>query len=747
MPTEDLPNMPDPLERGNPAPLPGKLRLPSRKSQLSGSTSVPPLRLSATPTALGLLAALKRRWLLATTLAVVLAGAVSTAIWTWMPPAKATARTVAQIQGASWLWKEASQSSTSDPRTHIALIKSRRVLTSTLKQPKVAALNCIKSNLEPIEWLEREVQADFSAAPDLLRISISGDNASELVTLVNEIRDAYKREVVDKDRIDANARLVWLGQQREQYESQSRQSKNLQRELEKSTPKDTSTRNMLQGFAQQQLSYFEREIIQVQSEIRRLTADLTVQKNLEKAPADGVVSSRIVEDFLERDDEYLKAQGKVRKTRKDIDDFLRAAVRGEKEPKVAALREQLKLDEAGVVKLHEQLVPIYEDLIRKRRGFDYALNTQQTEARLNVLREDERALNELLEKQRQRLQDMTNDVVRLEDLREDLSAQEKFAKRIADEEESLKLALKVPERFLVIEDGVVTRPSEAKRLLMAVGMGSLGSIGLVCLGIALWEFRAGRVTTAEEVSEELGLNLVGTIPDAAQSYPRRGRKKDDETNSALAEAVDATRTMLIRAAKTESLQVVMITSAQSGEGKTLLSTHLAASMAQIGHKTLLIDCDLRNPIAHQVLGLELDPGLCELLVGDAEVDDVVRRTPIDQLWMITAGHWDSRATRALAQDATRELLNNLREQFEFIIIDTSPILPVVDPLLIGQHVDGAIISVLRDVSRMARVYAAHQKLVTGGIRVLGAVVNGVRNEMYAGKYGYKYASRTPSKKS
>jgi Mrp family chromosome partitioning ATPase len=93
----------------------------------------------------------------------------------------------------------------------------------------------------------------------------------------------------------------------------------------------------------------------------------------------------------------------------------------------------------------------------------------------------------------------------------------------------------------------------------------------------------------------------------------------------------------------------------------------------------------------------------------------------------------------LAQDATAALLRELRNQYDFVIVDTSPVLPVVDPLLIGQHVDGALISVMRDVSRMPNVYAAHQRLTAGGVRVLGAVVNGVRNELYGSTYSYGYA--------
>jgi capsular exopolysaccharide synthesis family protein len=187
--------------------------------------------------------------------------------------------------------------------------------------------------------------------------------------------------------------------------------------------------------------------------------------------------------------------------------------------------------------------------------------------------------------------------------------------------------------------------------------------------------------------------------------------------------------------------MVMVTSAQSGEGKTSLATHLAASLAQIGRRTLLVDADLRHPIAHEVFGLAPAPGLCEVLRGDVRPEEVIQPTPVDGLAMIPAGRWDSWATRALAQEATAALLREWRNQYDFVIVDTSPVLPVVDPLLIGQHVDGALISVMRDVSRMPNVYAAYQRLAAGGVRVLGAVVNGVRNELYGSAYSYGYAPR------
>jgi capsular exopolysaccharide synthesis family protein len=181
----------------------------------------------------------------------------------------------------------------------------------------------------------------------------------------------------------------------------------------------------------------------------------------------------------------------------------------------------------------------------------------------------------------------------------------------------------------------------------------------------------------------------------------------------------------------------MVTSAHSGEGKTTLATQLAASLAQVGYRTLLIDADLRSPIAHTVFELPAAPGFCELLRGEADLPTVTRNTPVDRLAMIPAGRWDSQATRALAQEPLGRTLASLQEQYDFIIIDSSPVLPVVDPLLIGQRVDGTILSVLRNVSRMPSVYAAHRRLTLGGVKVIGAVINGVRGELYGAAYPYR----------
>jgi capsular exopolysaccharide synthesis family protein len=199
--------------------------------------------------------------------------------------------------------------------------------------------------------------------------------------------------------------------------------------------------------------------------------------------------------------------------------------------------------------------------------------------------------------------------------------------------------------------------------------------------------------------------------------------------------------MLLHEARAHSVRVVMVTSAVSGEGKTSLACHLAVSMARAGHNALLVDGDLRNPGADRHFGLTPGPGLSELLRGEIDLATAVRPTPTGGAWIMTAGKCDLRAIQCLGADAMRSLFEQLRQQFDFVVVDSSPVLTVADPLLIGQHVDGVIFSVLCDVSRMPRMAAAQHRLGLLGIPTLGAVVIGTGETPYSPKYHWPIPDR------
>jgi capsular exopolysaccharide synthesis family protein len=215
---------------------------------------------------------------------------------------------------------------------------------------------------------------------------------------------------------------------------------------------------------------------------------------------------------------------------------------------------------------------------------------------------------------------------------------------------------------------------------------------------------------------------MGALPPAPVRRPAVAEPQVEAWHSAFHESVAAARTMLLHVARAESMQVVMVTSAVAGEGKTSLSSQLAASLARAGHKTLLVDGDLRKPDLHQVFGLSVVPGLSEWLRGANGASDTIQRTSVANLWLLPAGDCDGHTLQVLAQDRLKGVFDEMKEMFEFIIVDSSPVLPVADAVQIGRHVDAALFSILRNVSRLPRVYAASQRLTQLRVQVLGAVV-------------------------
>ncbi|MFN0196765.1 MAG: tyrosine-protein kinase family protein, partial [Planctomycetaceae bacterium] len=251
-----------------------------------------------------------------------------------------------------------------------------------------------------------------------------------------------------------------------------------------------------------------------------------------------------------------------------------------------------------------------------------------------------------------------------------------------------------------------------------------------------------RISTMKEVSNGLQLPIMGSLPIMpnwlVQGRDHRRNGRSAVWQSVWTESVDSARTMMLRDAGEEPRQVVMVASAMSGEGKTTLSSHLATSLARAGRKTLLIDCDLRRPSIHKMFDLSVKPGLCEVMRNEIPLEDAIQLTPQENLYVLPAGHLTQMVLQMLAQGDISAIFDQMRSHFDYIIIDSSPVLPVTDSLLVGQYVDAVVFSIRRDISRYAKVAAAYQRLSMLGVPVLGAVVIGLDEGSYGSLYPYKY---------
>jgi capsular exopolysaccharide synthesis family protein len=194
---------------------------------------------------------------------------------------------------------------------------------------------------------------------------------------------------------------------------------------------------------------------------------------------------------------------------------------------------------------------------------------------------------------------------------------------------------------------------------------------------------------------------------------------------------------LIRESDQDGLKLVMVSSAVAGEGKTTLAGQLALSLAQMGKKTIIVDFDLRRPAIHDVFNVPISPGVSEVLRAEVSLKDAIRATSIENLYVLSAGYWSPHRLAVLTNGVLGAMFRRLREDFNFVIVDGTPVLPVADTRFISTHCDGVVLSVIRDYSRAPLVRSAKQILESFRVRVLGTVVTGSSEDAY---YAHSYHS-------
>jgi capsular exopolysaccharide synthesis family protein len=686
------------------------------------------------------LRALQRRWLLALTLAVVLTPAAAAAAW-FLVPARHMARNILLVHASTpaILYSKGDNPITfvNYQRTQMALVKSRLVLYAALKKPGIASLRTLRAQADPVDWMEREIKTDYKLAPELMTISLTGDRPDDLMAIVNAVREAYIKEIVEKERNDRAEHLKRLQDLFADYEDilkeKQKTLQTLGRKVGAVNPENLTIKHK---YAMERLAFAQKELLQLQSKLRQAIAEAELEKARGEDASKIEVPEATVNDLLKKDPVVQKRAEEVSKAKELIEQTIKLSRRGKREPAVANFRARLEAARAALEARKAALRPDLVRQLREKAQHDILAGAEQTRKRVKLLN----TLKESVKGEVKKLTDETDGInsgsLEIEQLQGDMGETEKVAKAMATQIEMLKVEQSAPARVRLMEDASTTSEDNKRRLMATGGSGAL-ALCLAVFGVVWLEVRARRINSPDDVKVGARIRLVGTLPAlAARRRPallagQRGpAPPPGPAQRLLLESVDATRTVLVHTARSEGLRAVMVTSAVSGEGKTSLSSQLAASLARGGFNTLLIDGDLRRPGLHRLFGLARGPGLSELLAGRATVEQVIQPTPIAGLALITAGQCDASVFKALAQGPAKEVFRDLKARFDMVVLDSPPVLPVADSLMLGQHIDGVVFSVLRDVSRLPFLLAAYERISLLGIRMLGAVVSGVHTEFY-----------------
>ncbi|MEK3885262.1 CpsD/CapB family tyrosine-protein kinase [Paenibacillus sp. PL2-23] len=211
--------------------------------------------------------------------------------------------------------------------------------------------------------------------------------------------------------------------------------------------------------------------------------------------------------------------------------------------------------------------------------------------------------------------------------------------------------------------------------------------------------------------------------------------------SPISESFRALRTNIEYSSIDEQLQVIMVTSAGPGEGKSTTITNLAITYAQTDRKVLLIDADLRKPTAHHTFSLSNRFGLSSVLSKQCKIEDAIQNSSLSNMDILTAGVIPPNPAEMVGSKRMVELLEELKGWYDLILIDTPPLLAVTDAQIIATKCDGAILVV--DQGRVKRDLAkkAIQHLEHVNARILGVVLNNVKRKASEEAYYYYYGSQ------
>lgn len=687
--------------------------------------------------------ALRRQWLVGSLIGLCLAAAVAVPVSFLLPSSyTSTAYLRVASKTAPLLFETKDRSGVADFKTDMAtqqqLMLTPFVLSGALTDGEVAKLPKVRGQLNPVEWLQKEMKVTSEA--EIMKVSLSDSDPRTPKLVIDSVVESFLRESEDKEEARRRARLASLEGLQVKFEEILRGKMNeLRRFADAAEVSDTESLTPAQQAAVQQWGLLQSELVRVRFELNKARAELDARKNLSSEPAvAGEVASVDLDRAAEADPATARIKQEIERIRGSIADVRRRLA-----PDAAA---------ALVEKQEVRLSDAERRLAERREGLKGLMERQAPAAvaasslpvDIKVLEAQEARLAADVDARAAEVNSFKRPPIAIEMMRTEIASFAGVLSQMKQEIEHTKIELENAKNAKaetgesrIQRLGEATSPvaGDMKKRAAMTGFGALAGL---CLPIALLVWRDAtrrRVDGADTVTATLRLDVLGVVPRVPRRTMRRlagpssaaGRWRDR-----LSEAINAVAAMVVHKAMVEEKRVIVVSSAVAGEGKTTLAGQLAARLGELGHRTLLIDFDLRRPTLHEAFDVSLGPGMSDLLDHAADLEDIVQTTERPNLSLITAGTREPNVLRATSKGLLTEFFAAVRADYEFVIVDSSPVLPVVDTRLIAQFGDGVILSLLKDVSEAPKVSAAIAQLNSYGVSVFGTVLTGCSQDVYYG---------------
>ena len=293
----------------------------------------------------------------------------------------------------------------------------------------------------------------------------------------------------------------------------------------------------------------------------------------------------------------------------------------------------------------------------------------------------------------------------------------------------------------VIDEAVIPEKPYMPRKALNIAIGLAAGLILGIIFSLLAEFISQTIKSAKEIEEVLKLPLLGFVPHEKQRKGFEDYRIMLKTGNVLtAENVRNIRTMLSFSLNAGKIKTLLITSSLQGEGKSFLSSSLAAAFAQAGKKVLLIDGDLRRGRLHRIFKLSNEKGLSSLWTEGQTLEGAkknIQKTDVKDLFVLTSGARPANSSELLSTPILKEFIESLTSSYDLVLIDCPASLPVADTFLWGQIIDKAVFTVRQGKTSVKSAKFALERMKQTNIKVVGCVINDCHQSGTPyGEYGY-----------
>jgi succinoglycan biosynthesis transport protein ExoP len=603
--------------------------------------------------------------------------------------------------------------------TQYRILKSRSLILATLNvlrdEHGVTDFDEFESDEDRVQAFRQTLDIRPEGDTELVHITVVYPDPDRAALFSNTLAEAYMHSNLERARASSSLARTRLTEQKELYNERRSAAEqavhdyvyenNLVGVIEERTGTQEGERKL-----QSQLATAGTERLLVESDVKRL-------KKL-FASADWLGLASHISNSDESLAQGIKELQALRQERKALLTTRRAG-----HPEVLAVDEQI----AG-----------QEDLLRTQLS-EYIAGREAKYELLHSREDDIKAELDLLNSE---LELLNRKVLTLQSLQANVEKLDEFYRQLDQRLAQIEIVNDIRANNVHFVDRAYADPDWVKpRMTMNLPIALLAGLMAGVAMAFLQEYLDSTIKSREDIEEYVGVPFLGAVPEI-DAVDRASIPDELERNlyvharprSPATECLRSIRTNILFRSKEKPLKRLLITSAAPQEGKSFISSNLAAVIAMTGTRVLLIDCDLRRPMQHKIFLRPNDRGLTDVLGGE-RIEDVVWKTPIPNLDLLVAGPHPDNPAELLGSQLMRDVLDGITG-YDMVILDSPPVGAVADPLILSRLADGVVMAVRSNQTAKNLVVQSRMRLSEMEANILGAIVN--RLDVRRSGYGYYY---------